>query len=95
MSYHIDWDKKAREFLGKIGKQDAQRIINKVNQISQVDNPRRFLGTLISISVYKLRVGDYRILLDINESEKRINVLVVGLRKNIYKYLKKSKLFEK
>jgi len=93
MSYQIIWDEKTKEFLRKIDKKDAQRIIKKVNSI--IENPRRYLDTLVSIEGYKLRVGDYRVLLDIDENKKMINVLLVGLRKNIYKYLKKLKSFSK
>lgn len=33
---------------------------------------------------FKLRVGDYRALVDINPSNRLIEVRVVGNRKNIY-----------
>jgi len=34
---------------------------------------------------FKLRVGDYRAIVDVDNSAKVINVLKVGHRKNIYK----------
>lgn len=36
---------------------------------------------------YKLRVGNYRIIAEIDEKAKRITVLFVDHRKNVYKKL--------
>jgi mRNA interferase RelE/StbE len=33
---------------------------------------------------YKLRVGDYRVIAEINKNEIKILVLLIGHRKNIY-----------
>ena len=88
MSYIIRWDKKAKEFLNKIGKANAQRIIKKVNDI--VDCPRHYLEFLVDIEGYKLRIGDYRALIDLDESNKLIDVLLVGHRRDVYKYLKRT-----
>ena len=89
MNYDIKWDKKARDFLGKIKREDAQRIIRKVNNI--VNDPEHYLEPLIEIDGYKLRVGDYRAIIDLNKTNKIIEVLLIGHRKNIYKYLKRIK----
>ena len=89
MTYEIIWDKKVREFLKKTEKRTAQRIIKKVNSI--VENPIHFLNTLVDIDAYKLRIGDYRALIELNEASKSINVLYVGHRKNFYKSIDKTK----
>ena len=34
---------------------------------------------------FKLRVGDYRVIASIDDKHKRIEVLLIGHRKNIYK----------
>lgn len=49
------------------------------------DNPYRFVEHYEGLSYFKLRIGDYRALLDINPSFKLIEVRVVGHRSNIYK----------
>jgi len=33
---------------------------------------------------YKLRVGDYRIIIDVEKTIKILNVMKIGSRKNIY-----------
>lgn len=50
-------------------------------------DPYRFFERLKGRKDYKLRVGDYRIIADINKTEKKIEVTLIGHRKNIYKFI--------
>lgn len=88
MNYNIAWDEKAREFLRKIHPPDAQRIIKKVNSI--VDEPFHYLEILVDIKSYKLRVGDYRILIDVEENKRILSVVLIGHRKDIYQYVQRT-----
>lgn len=88
MSFEIIWDKQTKDFLQKIGKQDARRIIKKVNSITE--NPLRFLKSLTHIKAHKLRIGDYRVLIEVDKDRDFIHVLFIGHRKNIYKYMKRN-----
>jgi len=48
-------------------------------------DPKRYLESLKEVGGYKLRVGDYRVILDVDWNTKTIFVLLVGHRKKIYK----------
>ena len=85
MSYNINWSKKADKFLEKLPKDISKRIVHKVNSIK--DNPFHFVEHYEGESYFKLRIGDYRVLLDIDTSSKLIEVRVVGHRGNIYERL--------
>ena len=93
MNYEINWDKKARDFLRKIPKEDAKRIIKKVNSITV--EPKHYLETLVGIKGYKLRIGDYRALIDFDESKGIISVVFIGHRKEIYQYIQRSNFMAK
>lgn len=80
--YKLKFDEKAIDFLGKLPEKIRLRIFNKLLEIKQ--NPFHFFERLENKSAYKLRVGDYRIIADINNHEKSIYILLVGHRKNIY-----------
>jgi mRNA interferase RelE/StbE len=82
LAYEVRWDEKAREFLRAIKLEDAQRIIKKVNSI--IDFPEHYLEELTEVKAYKLRVGDYRVILDLDETRRIISVLFIGHRKNVY-----------
>ena len=46
--------------------------------------PDRDLSRLSGEDVYKLRVGDYRVIADWDREEEKVYVLTVGHRRNIY-----------
>ena len=93
MKYEVIWDEKARDFLRTISRDNAQRIIKKVNTITE--DPRHYLEFLVGIDCYKLRIGDFRTLIDIDEHKHEITVLIIGDRKNIYTEIQRIKFRKK
>ena len=81
--YSISIEKNAENFLKKINKQDAEMILRKIYSIR--DNPFRFLKRLQGEKLWRLRIGDYRAIVDVVISGNKIIVLRIGQRKNIYK----------
>ena len=61
----------------------AKRIIGKIE--STRSDPHRFFVRLVGRTEYKLRVGDYRVIADIEENRRVIVVRSLGHRKNVYK----------
>ncbi len=82
MSYTLIFDKKAGEELSKLEKNLAARIFDKL-QVAK-ENPFRYFIRLKGRYDYKLRVGAYRIIADLNIENKRIEVTKVGRRSKIY-----------
>ena len=62
--YELKWDKKALDFLSKLEKDIKQRIWDKI-QACKI-NPFRYLEHLEEIEGFKLRVGDYRVIVDVD-----------------------------
>ena len=83
--FKVIFDEKAIEFLEKLDKSDREKIFKKI--ISTKENPFHFFEKLTKRDLYKLRVGDYRVIADIKKNEIKILVLLIGHRKNIYKNL--------
>lgn len=46
--------------------------------------PHHFVKKLIGNPYFRLRVGDYRIIMDIKQGQLMVLVLEIGHRKNIY-----------
>ena len=80
--YNLILDEEAIEFLNKLEKPIKERIFNKL--VLEKENPLRFFERLAGRSDYKLRVGDYRIIAEIDISDKKIMVVLIGHRKNVY-----------
>jgi len=80
--YSIQIEKNAEDFLKKLQKKDAEIILNKIYSIRE--NPFRFLKRLQGEKLWRLRIGDYRAIVDVIISMNKIIVLRIGQRKNIY-----------
>ncbi len=82
MTYQIFFTDKASKQLKKLQKTDQERIIKSLERIRI--RPETHVTKLVGDPGYKLRVGEYRVLLDIKKEKLIILVLLVGHRKNIY-----------
>lgn len=80
--YSIQIEENAEEFLIKLDKKDRDIILNKIYSIR--DNPFRFLKRLQGEKLWRLRIKDYRAIIDVVVSMNKIIVLRIGHRKNIY-----------
>ncbi len=83
MSYKITFTDTSRKQFRKLEKDVQERIIKALERIRI--RPESFVKKLVGDLGYRLRVGDYRIILDIKKSELIILVIKIGHRKNIYK----------
>ncbi|MBT3865795.1 type II toxin-antitoxin system RelE/ParE family toxin [Candidatus Woesearchaeota archaeon] len=81
--YNIIFDTKALDFLEKLEYSLSRRIWNKI--MSTKGHPLHFFERLSKREDYKLRVGDYRVIAEINSNEMTIQVTIIGHRRNIYK----------
>ena len=80
--YNLIFDKKALEELNKLPINIKKRIWDKLQQCKE--NPFHYLQHLEEINGYKLRIGDYRAIIDIDNLSKTLKILKIGHRKNIY-----------
>jgi len=82
MSYEIIFSDKALDQLKKMEKNVQERTIAVLERIRI--RPETYVTKLVGDPGYKLRVGDYRVIMDIDNKILRILILKVGHRKNIY-----------
>lgn len=81
--YRVKFGKKAKKSFLKLPKQIQERIAKKL-KLAQPD-PFRYFIRLEDRSDYKLRIGKYRALADINQRDRVIEVSKIGHRGDIYK----------
>ena len=80
--YSIVLSPKARKQLLKLPKDIQKRIISTLERIRV--RPEAHLKKLIHDPGWRLRAGDYRIIVDLDQGKLVILVITVGHRKNIY-----------
>ena len=88
MSYQLIFGPDSAKFIEKLSKDLREKIFKKI--YSTIDNPFHFFEQLERRTDFKLRVGDYRVIADINIALKRIEVTFVEHRKKVYKILNRD-----
>ena len=83
--YNLIFDEEAIVFLNKLEKDKKERIFNKI--LDTKDDPFHFFEKLSGRSEFKLRVGSNRVIADIKQNDKVIQILHIGHRRNVYKKL--------
>lgn len=81
--YEIIFSRKAKKQLFKLERTIQERIIFTLERIRI--RPEDYLTKLVGDPGYKLRVGDYRVIMDIDKTNLLVLVIKIGHRKDIYK----------
>lgn len=80
--FQLIFEKKALHDLNKFDKEIKERLWTKLKACKE--DPFRFLEHLKEIKGFKLRVGDYRAVIDVDTKNRVLKIVKVGHRKNIY-----------
>ena len=80
--YSIQIEKNAEDFLRKLQKKDSEMLLNKIYQIRE--NTFRYLKRLQGDKLWRLKIADYRAIVDVIVSMNKIIVIRIGHRKNVY-----------
>ncbi|MDP9410278.1 MAG: type II toxin-antitoxin system RelE/ParE family toxin [Actinomycetota bacterium] len=84
MAYRVLIRRKAQRQLDKIRREDRQRIIEAVFGLA--DDPRpRGTRSLRGQPGYRLRVGDYRAIYEVDDEALVVTILAVGHRRDVYR----------
>lgn len=81
--YKIILVQRAIKDLDKLSSDIREKILDKINILSDdpIGNSKKLSSPLIG--TYRFRVGDYRIIFDIDKD--KVVILRIGNRKDIYK----------
>lgn len=83
MSWSVLWSDKSKKQLRKIDKKIAKRIIDTVEDTKE--DPFMAVSKLTGSQFFRLRVGDYRVIMDLQQSKMIVFVVETDNRKRIYK----------
>jgi mRNA interferase RelE/StbE len=79
--YHVEFSRDAERFLDKLDTTQRERILKRLNNIR--DNPIPHLKKLSGASFWRLRIDDYRAILDVIIVRRMLFVVRIGHRKNV------------
>lgn len=81
--YEIIFSDSALKQLNNLEKNIQERIISTLERIRI--RPESYLIRLVDDPGYKLRAGDYRLIIDLDKEKLIILVIKIEHRKNVYK----------
>lgn len=84
-SYKIFFDRDVEKELAKIAKTDVRKIILKAMKLSENPRPRQSLKLENSNITHRLRVGDYRVIYQIDDNSKTVTIYHIRHRKDVYR----------
>lgn len=82
MAFTVKWAYKARKSMEKLERETIVRIIRRVEEAKK--NPFLYIKWLKGKKIWRLRIGNYRTLIDLDTEKEILYVLEVG-NKSIYK----------
>jgi mRNA interferase RelE/StbE len=89
LAWLIEFEKEAEKELRKLDKQVARRIAKFLRErVAVLDNPRSIGEALTGSTLgdyWKYRVGDYRIIADIQDARVCVQVVRLGNRREVYR----------
>jgi mRNA interferase RelE/StbE len=81
----IQYSKQARKYLVKLQAKKATRITETLEKIADGNTEGMNITTMGIENTYRVRVGDYRAIYEINNDELVLIVIKVGPRGDVYK----------
>jgi len=83
MSYEVRILRRAQKELADLSKIDYERVRDAVAALS--GNPRPAgCKKLVGREGWRLRSGDYRVIYEIDDAQKKVTVLHIGHRRDVY-----------
>ena len=82
MKYDLKIQKNAQKSLSKISEPFQTKIINKIYALA--NDPYYNAKKLTGREAYRIRIGNYRVIYEINNNELVVLVVSIGHRKDIY-----------
>ncbi len=83
--FKIHFKRSAQKDLKKLEKVLVQRILNNIELLSEDPTPRNSKKLKGVENIYRIRVGKYRIVYEINQDQKMIIIYYLRHRDDVYR----------
>ena len=87
MAWTLDFDAAARRQLRKLPRHVGEQILTGLQQIAVLENPRQRGKAMVGErkSYWRYRIGDYRVIVRIEDGRLVIVVFAVAHRREVYR----------
>jgi len=88
INWSVELSKRALKYLEKLGQKNRNRILRNLEEFEDIDNPllhrnvKPLIGKLRGF--YRLRIGDFRIIFELDRKKRRIGIHAIVSREDAY-----------
>ncbi len=88
MTYRIELTRAAERGLKSLPKRDLSRVDARILSLATDPRPQGVKCLKVEERLYRIRVGDYRVVYQVNDDVLLIVVVTIGHRKEVYRRLR-------
>lgn len=85
MAYQVIIKRKSQKQLGRIQKEDRERITAAVFELSENPRPVGYRKLRHREAEWRIRIGDYRVIYGIDDERRVVEVLDIAHRRDVYR----------
>jgi len=83
--YRVEYSPAAKKELAKTPNKVTERIVAAVRQLAENPRPRGCKKLEGETDMYRIRVGNYRVIYTVSDEAVTVLILRVGHRKDVYR----------
>ncbi len=83
--YSVEWDTRAVKELEALERKERKKILERVAKLSTTPRPPGCKKLHDKESAYRIRVGNFRVIYQIRDSQLLVLVVKVGDRREVYR----------
>ncbi len=87
MAYTVEFRPTARKAIDRLDKAVFRRIMLRIDALAASPRPSRCVKLAGHDSLYRIRVGDWRIVYEVDDSRSILTVTIVAHRRESYRGL--------
>jgi mRNA interferase RelE/StbE len=84
MTYHVEFTKQAAKQFKAVPSQEQQRMKPRIDALSVDPRPNGVTKLAGEENIYRIRVGNYRVIYNIQDHQLLVLVVKIGHRRNVY-----------
>jgi mRNA interferase RelE/StbE len=84
-SYAITFTRSSRKELERLDERLVSRVFHQIERLAENPRPAECRKLVGREALWRIRVGDYRVVYGISDAEKRVDIVMVRHRKEVYR----------
>jgi len=85
VTYRVTFARSARKELQSLDQQVARRVFSRIRSLAEDPRPAGCRKLKGADALWRIRVGDYRVLYSVNDDESWVDVIAVRHRRDAYR----------